>query len=458
VRDSETSAESQSGHSGATSGSQEVDSSTTWLGDPIGDDPSAEGQCLEDAGEEAKVEWLKAMFPDIAGPDIAYRLRKCTGNITRAVDELLNLLFIDQNEPGGQSAIPKGIDGFTHLDGQGRGLKGKGKRRMRMSDSVRSSAAASMGTGASREPRNVWTSMADDIDFICTRTSLQAQHVRSMYDAQKKSLASTISSMASAESTKLDSPETLDPLSQVQLAALREDFPAIPASQLYGLLVMSGSIVPAAHELAAAMMSAPEPNSTENLEIIMKHASMDLPAEGDSDVLHPSPWNQVNHSNAKNLAIAKAAAGSTAFAQAGNAYRRAKSDHRMGGAAAYYADVGRDNVRAAKEMNTRAAESLVMSQSTSSMLDLHGVSVPDAVRIAKDQVSWWWHSLGDTKYAGGGGGPAREGYRVVTGMGRHSRGGAPKIGPAVSRMLVREGWKVTVGQGEILVTGKARRS
>ena len=85
------------------------------------------------------------------------------------------------------------------------------------------------------------------------------------------------------------------------------------------------------------------------------------------------------------------------------------------------------------------------------------MSVADAIRIASDRTSAWWEGLGDTKYAPGGGGPARSGYRIVTGIGSHSKNHAPRIGPAVAKMLVREGWRVEVGHGELIVTGKARR-
>jgi hypothetical protein len=458
-KDTETSAESHSSQNGATSELQEIDSITTGLSDLAWDDPSVEGQSLDDADEEAKARWLNAMFPDINQDNISYRLRKCKGNLTRTIDELLNLSFIDKDESEGPPAIPRGIDGFVQANDHGGGRKGKGKRRMRLDDSSRSSSATSLDAGTSKELKNVWASMADDVEFIIARTILPAHSIKSVYNAQDRSLSSTISALASEEGAKLICLDGLDSLKQVQLAELRNNFPTVAASQLYGLLVVSDNTIAAARELAAEMVSSPRRSSPGKLEIVKRYAPIDLSSDGEPDTFRSSvSWTPVNHLKAKDQATAKAAAASTAFAQAGKDYRRGKSDHLMGASAAYHAAVGHENAKAAKELSAHAAESLVRSQSTSTMLDLHGVSVADAVRIAKEQVASWWHSLGDTKYAGGAGGPAREGYRVVTGVGRHSRDGAPKIGPAVSRMLVREGWKVSVGQGEILVTSSARRS
>lgn len=430
-----------------------MESITTGLSNLAMEDPSAKGQCLDDADDESRATWLQGMFPDIAQDNIWYRLRKCDGNLTRTIDELLNLSFIDDGEVEGMPRIPKGIDGFTQLDDHPRGRKGKGKRRLR------TSSAASIDSDVPLSSKNVWAAMADDVDFISSRTNLTAQSVRSIYDAENKSLARTIGSIAFREGARLQSLDTLDAITEVQLAELRNDFPTIKDSQLYGLLVVSGNIISAAHELAAAMMAEPTQASIGRLEIIRRYAPIELDSDADTGASDsPSPWRQVNYSKAKNLAAAKVAAGNTAYMQASSASRRAKSDHLMAAAAGHYSDVARQNVRDARELSAHSADHHVRSQSSPTRLDLHGVSVADAVRITKDQVAFWWHSLGDTKYANGGGGPAREGYHIVTGMGRHSKGGAPRIGPAVSRMLVKEGWKVTVGQGEIFVTGKARRS
>lgn len=110
--------------------------------------------------------------------------------------------------------------------------------------------------------------------------------------------------------------------------------------------------------------------------------------------------------------------------------------------------------------DTRKKTPLVLTQSLSNTLDLHGFTVSEAVSLTREHVRLWWQGLGDRKYAtGGGGGPLHEGYRIVTGAGHHSKNGVPRIRPAVVRALVSDGWRIRDDQpGEILVTGKARRS
>lgn len=131
----------------------------------------------------------------------------------------------------------------------------------------------------------------------------------------------------------------------------------------------------------------------------------------------------------------------------------------MKAAAGYYSQLGRDLSTHLKAASESDADALVSSQSSATVLDLHGVSVQSATRIAAERTSAWWEGLGEARIPGGGrgGGVIGGGYRIVTGLGRHSEGGRGKLGPAVVRTLVREGWKVEVGEGEVLVLGKARR-
>lgn len=123
----------------------------------------------------------------------------------------------------------------------------------------------------------------------------------------------------------------------------------------------------------------------------------------------------------------------------------------MAGAAAYYAEAGRNYNGLAKAASSAAADELVARQSDAGQLDLHGVNVKDALRISRERVTNWWHEK--QKIEGRGGNRGVGGYRIITGVGHHSEGGRGKLGPAVGKMLIREGWKVEVGSGVLVVRG-----
>lgn len=154
-------------------------------------------------------------------------------------------------------------------------------------------------------------------------------------------------------------------------------------------------------------------------------------------------------------ATALLVARSNAFAHAQAAHRKSKSIPLMGGAASYYSSVARDAHAALRQHDSARANELVARQSRPGEVDLHGVSVSDATRIAKMEVEQWWEREGrewsrEGKVMVGG-------LRIITGIGRHSDGGRGKLGPAVRAMLRRDDWKIEEGEGVFEVVGRVRR-
>ena len=144
-----------------------------------------------------------------------------------------------------------------------------------------------------------------------------------------------------------------------------------------------------------------------------------------------------------------------ALTQAQAAHRKAKSNPLYGGAAAYYSSEYRESSAALRQVEAAGADELVKRQSRQGEVDLHGVNVEDAKRIANKKVEEWWDREGRErarvgKVMGGG-------LRIITGVGHHSESGKGKLGPAVKGMLSRDGWKLEEGQGVIEVVGKMRR-
>jgi hypothetical protein len=461
---SAASAEDSKSHSSpeADSDSYGVATVTTALSELQWDDTTTVGVDLEEMSFQQKEEYLKAMFTTLKPYDVLFVLKKCKGVLCRAIDELLNISSLEEEEArqphDGHAVIPKGIDGFLSYENDNRGRKGKSKRHPRTNETSRASAAAADLSEDPNGPRNVWTTSKEDVHFISSRTSLPQKLIRSTYHANAASLPATIRAIVAASGASFSTLNELDPFIQTNIVALRQDFQHLSDSQLFGLLHITRNIPSAARELAEAMVSSPEAVQRGKVAGMVQYAPFNPAREIDSHSPRPSSqWTTVDPASTRAVAASHDAAARVAYAKASAAYKRGKSDHLMNGVAAYYADVARERSKAAKASLEAAADAHVASQSSPHVLDLHGVGVAAAVRIVQARVNIWWDSLGDTKYAPRGGGPARDGYRIVTGIGRHSKNGAPRIGPAVSRMLVREGWKIEIGQGEIIVYGKARR-
>ncbi|EED23317.1 Smr domain protein [Talaromyces stipitatus ATCC 10500] len=402
---------------------------------------------------EEKLIYLSEMFPSVAQYTIKHTLAKCDYDVDRSMDVLLNLSFFDSQPTVDDEiiiSIPKGIEGFASPSTNGK-RKGKNKRSKARNSPVFSNNENAVPSGAG-SPTNKWDAAKDDLDFIHSRTSsvLKKEAVMSAYHKNHASCAKAIEHLATAHAPIETGKDTVV-VSQV--AELAQDFPGIPATTLEGLLAITGNSVSAANELARAMILRPSPQLSDIIRINAPAPVLDedeTPKRSSITI----PRIASSYSTAQNIAEAHFAAGSTAFSQASSAYRRSKSDRLMGGAAAYYASVGRGHIERAKREASAAADAYVNLQSTSDVLDLHGVSVNDAVRIANTRVCQWWDGLGDAKYTVGG--LAGKSYKIITGAGRHSRDGTSRLGPAVGKMLAREGWKVEVSEGVLTVTGKRR--
>ncbi|KAF2267327.1 hypothetical protein CC78DRAFT_512277 [Lojkania enalia] len=403
---------------------------------------------------------LVETFPTLRSELVAYTLKKCSNDFSRASDELLNQVYFEdsQSSPSEEVVVTKGIDAFAeehHVPH--RGKKGKGKRKykiVRHSDSSLSSISET--DLSSRLPANKWLEGNRDVAFIASRTTFTSAAISSLYHRNGASISATI--MALVEKDIATNCKNQEPNGALLKNALdlNSDFPTLDLAHAMALIRLSVPSTANAHELAKALTIQPgtSAQSQGSINVIPQYAPVNLsdPTPTSLTKLPALPPSALPRTTAS-----LSAARGEAFTQASAAYRKGKSNPLMKAAAGYYAQVGRDLSASLRTMTESEAEALVSSQSSPTVLDLHGVNVNSATRIAKERVRDWWDALGEQRIPGGGGTGVGDGYRVITGLGRHSEGGKGKIGPAVVQMLLKEGWKVEVGTGEVTVVGMARR-
>jgi len=410
---------------------------------------------LENASTSDKERWLKTLFPSIEPVQISETIARCGGDLQHSVDELLNLSFIhddiDQNyEP---PPVPKGVEGFV-ADGKLKKTKGKRMRRKQEKDDYYLSDDH-VSSGTATPSRNVWNNAIDDVEFIASRTQISTRSVHSTYNQNNGDLALTIRSLVTKEAELQAAKIRSDDILQIQAAELKMDCEGLSDTYIYGALLLAQMHPSAAKDLLDVMTARPQ-DLVGSGKLIPQYAPINL-----SDDEAPkkksgirTPATSVDPALLIGTAGVHSMKANSAFQQASSAFRRGKSDRLMGGAAAYYASVGHEQRKRQKELMASVADAYVGQQSTANSLDLHGVSVEHAVRIAKSNVENWWEGLGDRKYTVGGIGT---GYKIIVGVGTHSAQGIGRIGPAVSRMLMREGWRVNIQRGEVIVEGRVRR-
>ncbi|KAF7892013.1 hypothetical protein EAF00_008315 [Botryotinia globosa] len=417
---------------------------------------------LEGMDVDSQEDFLLATFKTLKPFDVKYSLKKSKGNVNLAIEDLLNLSFLEET-----GSRRRGIEAFSESSASPKTRKQKGRRKGRKTEASESSSIADDSPLTAEASK--WETGRKDVEFLSTRTGLPMQQITSLYRNNGASVKATILSII--ENYPATDMEEEDPIIEVQAMELGEAFPSVKPSHILILTQMTYPYTAKARELANALISTPICKSGKpNLQIEIRHTPLVI--DPSPTALSASKQYSLNaiyptHSTSSNPgtplspstdASPHINARNTAFQKASAAYKKSRSNPLMGGAAAYYSQQGRDaNVRV-KDAESAAADELVMSQCWNGGIDLHGVGVRDAVRIAREKVTIWWVSE-ERRRLGGGyvrAGP-QEGFKIVTGVGNHSEGGKGKLGPAVARMLIKEGWKVQVGSGALLVMGVARK-
>lgn len=405
---------------------------------------------LEGLDEEGKVSILTGIFSSLKVFDVKWTLKKCNWDVNRAIDDLMTESFLE--ESGGRH---RGIEAFSESDLTLRPRKAKGKKRKdRVSKSEVNGPASESSVGSSIASK--WDNGKQDVEFISTRTGVPAHQVYSIYHNNGASVRATISAIVDAHiALKLGID---DPIIQAKTIDLAHEFPFVPSSKLEAIIQITQPSDTFAHDLAKALV--PPISNKSNLQIDFRHASLQL-LDSEPTSSKPKNYDAVNVDDVSlEVSTAKVAkytqARDNAFQKASTLYRKGKSDHLMGGAAAYYSQQARDADALARRAQGEAADARVNAQSTKFKLDLHGCNVNDAKRITMERVTAWWHELGQERGDGVKGGTNSH-LKVVTGRGNHSEGGAGKLGPAIGKMLIRDGWKIEVTPGFLMITGLAHR-
>jgi len=428
-------------------------------------DGSHEDVDLESLDHDTKVSVLKQLCPLLSEFTVSHTLTKYDDKFARTVDDLLNQNYLASTSEGESDygISNKGIDAFSEDNVRRRGRKGKKKgtnAKMYADDTKLDPLASPRSNSASSV--NQWQTATEDIDFVTLHSGLPSTLVRSAYYKNHTSVSETIAYFLRDIMKSTSRISSSDPTVQAHAVDLGREFPGVASDYLTALIRLTHPSMTSASELAKALTTKKRSNLTSS-SVVPQYAALSLSDDeyevaGMQRPRSSSPaLDLLSHSTASGLAASSTANHRAVMAQAQAAYRKSRSDRLMSGAAAYYSQVGRDHAAASRGYTSAAADALVKSQSTSGQIDLHGVYVDDAVRIAKRSVETWWSNMGESRVNGRIGAADRaRGFSIVTGVGKHSEGGRAKINPAVSKMLKAEGWRIENASGVIHVQGRQR--
>lgn len=425
--------------------------------------------------EETKILHLRGMFTELKEFDIKTALRKANGDFQTALDDLLNIQYL---ESAGERQ--RGVDGFfTPEEDESPGHTGKGKGKKRKNKKKKLGTNAE--TDVARQHVHAGRDSAkhhQDIDFLAERIGVPYDQVSTIY--YNKKCSSGAAAVAILDQFIKSGISAQDDDGKQRAKELESKYRNIPEDYLLTLVQVT-VLDEFADDVAGLLSKHFEKNPwTQRLDLTHRITALpDEELEGGmaslavtggnklsqiSGTKSPrpvagttSPWgNAARGAAPKDLSQAMQRLQDTnqmrraAESQASQLYRRGASNSLYKQAAHVYRERAHEHNAQEHQLTSAAADFHVAQQSTRTSVDLHGVFVHDGVRIAKDKAWAWWQGLGEF--------PARtareQPLTVITGLGRHSASGVSRLRQGVAAALVQGGWLFKVETGRFVVYGR----
>ena len=414
---------------------------------------------IETLSENEAFQFLRITFPKPSDSELRDTIHASGGDVRKAVDTLLNTEYnnsVQKGTPAYQSNDDR-EDNDDEDDSIWAQRRPGGVARPQVSGLAAQKGPSFPVLGGPTSPqkppissrsqspvRSRWDMLDAQIAFLSQSLSLPTTKVRSAFHLNTSSLPRTLRDLLK------DIP--MDRYDRDIIANLKASFKRVDEDSLRRIVVGTNHDLECAMELARILdhdryylnstMSATRPKNALAATTDLKNPQTSSRIQDDGEGSYD------DMSSLRSYYLSKR---NEAFAAASQSYRKSKSDSLRSGVAAYYATLGRDYDTKYRYYSHLAANRLVAERHTRpNELDLHGVSIKDAVRLVEEGVTAWWAKVGVIRERGEV--KALESFVVIVGKGDRKSGGS-KLGPAVGGWLRRNGWGFHEAKGEIIVWG-----
>ncbi|KAH7116518.1 hypothetical protein B0J13DRAFT_459298 [Dactylonectria estremocensis] len=408
---------------------------------------------FDDENEDSKFVLLQSMFIEIKEYDIKHSLKKANGDFQAALDDLLTIQYLKAT---GQEK--KGVDGFFNPEGDSVEGGKKSRRRKKgkkplVNDNMNTANMATSSDVLKDKKRQ------DEIAYLADRLDLPFNKVSDIYCQKRFAIGATAVEILDQHISL--GIEAQDDESKRNTTELADKYRNVPEHYIATIVQITSSISQWADDIAALLSKHFAKNSwtqklpmdyalTPLLEEDLEEFETISPSKAAASKIFRQPAPQPADRITYTQVVEEANQYTRARREAAQLSLRGASNPLYRQAAGYYAGLGREQSRYEEHLFSTAADNLVDGQSTPSTIDLHGVYVQDGVRIAKARVQSWWDALGESRSEEA----SQQPLTVITGLGRHSAGGASQLRQGVAAALLQEGWKMRVETGRFVVTGR----
>ncbi|TFA97638.1 hypothetical protein CCMA1212_010596, partial [Trichoderma ghanense] len=414
---------------------------------PCDDKSTVDGELPIAESIESDVVQLQALFPEIKSLDIRHALVDANGVVAVALDTLLSVQYLQstRQQPASSNG-PLDIDESGAQPGSSSGDK-DGHDRQKNETSVGDANGARTPTA---------------IAYIAERLHMSTEEVSIMYAENGNSKSATVIGILEQHLMQGLKPPTNEEKKAV--GNLRQKYRNVPEDYLAVIVQITGPM--SAHSLElVSLANSYFTKKSMNRRLDLGYRLTPLPhedIEGLTGIAVDKPADRRGLYQ-RSTPVAKTDVDLTrilqtssslqkqrqdATASAASLYRRGSSNPLYRQAAGYYAQEAREHARRAQEVTSAAADIHVNQQSTDTTVDLHGVSVLDGVRIARQRTVDWWQALRKSREQQ----LPEQSLTIITGVGHHSTGGVSPLRKAVAAALKRDGWKFRVETGKFIIT------
>ena len=415
--------------------------------------------------DSEKEEQLLSMFTSLKPVDVRLALKKNKGDASLAIDHLLNIEWLEQT---GQRI--KGVDGFYTPDETAPQRKRKGKKKKANSRTPGAKSASPSSPTSSGEGglnvANLDTQLhhTQNITYLSERFTQPESDVATIYHQRGETMGAAVIQIVD-NYLALGIQPVFGPNLSAFEEQLKKKYSWIPTEYFPPIIELTPTRDYAEDiiQILASYFEKPEylkydisysvASSPADGELLSSNGVIDLRAK-------PASTGQTTPGTGSFPGTLKSATASSqslaamrdhSYNSAASAFKKGRSDPLFRLAAGYYSERAREQADAQRHAASIEAGYLVEQNRTADKIDLHGLTVQDGVNIALQCVQKWWERLGEDRVR-----KARDGFTVVTGIGRHNSDGKSRLRINVCKALLADGWKVEVLTGQFLVTGKKR--
>lgn len=409
---------------------------------------------VDTLSETEAYQFLRVTFPRLSDEVLRRTIKVSGGDIRKAVDILLDTEYVSSIEKENPRNRERTSDDSEEEDSIWAQRRPGDFSRPEVPKAATSPEFPSLITRspqklpiASRSQssaRSKWETLDSQIVFLSQSLSLSPSRVRSAFHMNGSSLPQTLRALLN------DIPNAR--VDKDIVANLKATFKHVDEGLL--LKIVLGT----KHDLDCAMELARILDHDKHVTTTVRHSRLSSkPPLHAAPTRDPAPQiaddGEGSYEDVTYLKSYYLAKRNEAFAAASQSFRRSKSDPLRSGVAAYYSTLGREYDRKYRHYSQLTVNRLVAANSSPNSLDLHGVSVKDAIRLVEEGVTAWWSRVGVLRDRGEI--RAVESFVIIVGKGERSKGGS-KLGPPVARWLGRNGWGFMEATGRLEVWGLSR--